>query len=482
SLTARSAGTDMTGGPLNESIILDFTKHFSQIGEVCGEEITAEPGVYYRDFEKKTLEKGMMMPSYPASREICAIGGMVANNSGGEKTLYYGKTENYVEKIKVVLSDGNEYEFEKLDKLELDKKIKEQNFEGEIYKKTFELLNQNYELIKKSKPKVSKNSTGYNIWHVWDKEKGEFDLSKLFVGSQGTLGIMTEATFRLVKAKSHSGLLVVFLKSLEHLPEIVKTLLPLRPISLESFDDNTFKLAAKFFWGFAKQVGAKNFLSLAFKFLPEILAMLTGGVPKLLVLAEFEANNQYEVDKQIAAAREKLLPFGLKTLSANTEEKAKKYWIMRRESFNLLRHRVKNRKTAPFIDDLIVRPEYLPDFLPKLYGILERFKFLYTIAGHMGDGNFHVIPLMRLEREEERAKIAPAMDEVYKLVFQYGGSISAEHNDGLIRSPYLRQMYGEEIYRIFEEIKKIFDPQNIFNPGKKVGADLSYALSHIKKE
>ena len=152
---------------------------------------------------------------------------------------------------------------------------------------------------------------------------------------------------------------------------------------------------------------------------------------------------------------------------------------MRRESFNLLRHKVKGKKTAPFIDDLIVRPEFLSEFLPKLYEILDRYKFLYTIAGHVGDGNFHIIPLMRLEREEERVKIIPAMDEVYKLVFQYGGSISAEHNDGLIRSPYLRQMYGDEIYRIFEEIKKIFDPQNIFNPGKKTSASLEYVLEHF---
>ncbi len=499
SLTARSGGTDMTGGPLSESIVMDFTKHFTKMSvsvkpglpadlsakALTSAEALAEPGVWYRDFEKETLKHGLLMPSYPASREICAIGGMVANNAGGEKTLRYGKTEHYVERLKAVLSDGNEYELKKLNRDELEKKMKSKGLEGEIYSKIFTLLDKNYDLIQKSKPKVSKNSTGYNVWHVWDKAKSGFDLSKLFVGAQGTLGIITEITFRLVRAESHSGLLVIFLKSLEKLPELVNALLPLKPTSLESFDDHTFKLAVKFFWGFAKSMGAKNFLSLAWKFLPEVWAALTGGVPKLVVLVEFEANDQYEVDKQIKRAEiviKELRNLGIKTFVANTEERAKKYWLMRRESFNLLRQKVKGLKTAPFIDDLIVRPEFLPEFLPKLYEILDRYKFLYTIAGHMGDGNFHVIPLMRLEREEERAKIVPVMDEVYKLVFQYNGSISAEHNDGLIRSPYLRQMYGDEIYRIFEEIKKIFDPQNIFNPGKKVGADLNYALNHIKRE
>lgn len=471
SLTARSGGTDMTGGPLSESIILDFTKHFNKI-DVRNGEATAQPGVWYRDFERATLKTGWLLPSYPASREICAIGGMVSNNSGGEKTLKYGKTENYVESLKTVLSDGKEYELKKLNRQELDQKMAGSGFEGEVYRKTFKLLDDNYDLIKNSKPQVSKNSAGYNIWNVWNKEKQEFNLSQLIVGSQGTLGIVTEANFRLVKAKPYSGLLVIFMKKLDRLPDLVNAVLPLKPVSFESFDDHTFKLALKFFWGFA--------ISIAWKFLPEFWMAITGGIPKLVLLAEFEGDSQSEVDAQIKAARERLKDFKIKMIAANTEAKTKKYWAIRRESFNLLRHRVKGKRTAPFIDDLIIKPEDMPEFLPKLYEILDRYQFIYTIAGHVGDGNFHIIPLMELKTEEEKNKIFQSQDEVYKLVFKYGGSFTGEHNDGLIRSPYLKMMYGEKIYAIFEEIKKIFDPQNIFNPGKKVGADLNYTKAHIK--
>lgn len=479
-LTARSGGTDMTGGPLSESIILDFIRYFNKIIYIKDQKAVVQPGMWYRDFEQETLKQNWLLPSYPASKTICAIGGMIANNSGGEKSLKYGKTEDYIEKLKVVLSDGREYEVRKLSKTELDDKMKQQDFEGEIYRRVFQLLDENYEIIKNARLQVSKNSAGYNIWRVWDKEKQEFDLTRLMAGSQGTLSIVTEATLRLIKTKSHSGLLVMFLKKLDPLPQIVKAILPNRPVSFEAFDDNTFKLAAKFFFSFRKTLGTTNLFALAWQFLPEVWKALTGGIPKLVLLAEFEGDNQEEIDSQIKLALENIRALPVKTLIANTKAKAKKYWVMRRESFNLLRQRVKGKRTAPFIDDLIVKPEHLPEFMPKLYKILDKYELLYTVAGHVGDGNLHIIPLMEMKTEAERDKIFSAMEEVYKLVLDYGGSFTAEHNDGLIRTPYLKMMYGDKIYGIFEEIKKIFDPQNIFNPGKKVGGDLEYAKKHIK--
>ncbi|MDO8752069.1 MAG: FAD-linked oxidase C-terminal domain-containing protein, partial [Candidatus Wolfebacteria bacterium] len=123
-----------------------------------------------------------------------------------------------------------------------------------------------------------------------------------------------------------------------------------------------------------------------------------------------------------------------------------------------------------------------PEFLPKLLKILKEYKIAVNIAGHAGDGNFHIIPLMDLKKEEERAKIPVVADKVYDLVLQYGGTITAEHNDGLIRSPYLEKMYGKEVYALFEEVKRIFDPLGIFNPGKKVGASMEYAVAHMKRE
>src|SRR5690606_5343428 len=124
---------------------------------------------------------------------------------------------------------------------------------------------------------------------------------------------------------------------------------------------------------------------------------------------------------------------------------------------------------------------HLPEFFPKLYALLEKEKLLLTVVGHVGDGNFHIIPIMDLADPRTRDIIERLSREVYDLVFQYGGSTAGEHNDGLIRGPYLEQMFGSEIYALFEETKRIFDPDNIFNPGKKVGASLEYALSRLKK-
>ncbi len=482
SLTARSAGTDMGGGPLTESIVMDFTKYFKKISEVSVENnegyITSEPGVFYRDFEKETLKSGYLLPSYPASRSLCAIGGIVANDSGGEKTLKYGKTHDYVERLNVVLSDGELHEIKALTPQELAAKEALHTFEGEIYRKMHALLETNYDVVHAAKPNVSKNSAGYDLWNVWDRTR--FDLTKLFVGSQGTLGIVTEAEFRLVKTKPHSGMLVIFLKDFDSIIPVVKEVLPFKPSSFESFDDKTFKLALKFLWGFIK-ILAKNPFSLAFSFLPEFFLVLTKGMPKLILLAEFEEDTEEAVVTKIDELRKKLLPLHLPMRVAKTKEESDKYWAIRRESFNLLRQRVRGMQAAPFVDDIIVRPEFIPEFLPKLYQILDKYEFFSTVAGHMGDGNFHIIPLLKLANESDRAKIHPAMDEVYTLVLSYGGSITAEHNDGLIRSPYLTQMFGEKVTNLFAEVKTIFDPHGIFNPGKKVGASIEYAMAHIKK-
>jgi len=479
SLTARSGGTDMTGGPLSESIVVEFDKYFNNIGDIKDKLVSVQPGVYYRDFEKETLKEGLIFPSYPASKSICAIGGIVSNNSGGEKTLRYGKTNKYVRRIKAVLSDGNEYEFKKLNKAELQEKKSQDNFEGRIYRKIYELIEDNFEAIQAARPSVSKNSAGYFLWDVWDREY--FDLTQLFVGSQGTLGLITEVELGLVEKEKHSRLVVVFLDDLEKMTKFVQTALKYKPESLEAFDDNTLKLALRFFPDIAKKIGTSNFLSLIFSFLGEGLAIAKKlRLPKFIVLVELTGDSQDDIDSRAKSLREELKASGVYAKITKSGMDTEKYWVMRHESFNLLRNKIKDKRATPFIDDIIVDPKHLPEFLPKLYNILKEYNISPTLAGHAGSGNFHIIPLMDLSLESERKKIPEVADKVYDLILEYGGSITAEHNDGLIRSPYLAKMYGEDIYALFGGVKEIFDPKNIFNPGKKVGADLEYAMKHIK--
>jgi FAD/FMN-containing dehydrogenase len=478
SLTARSAGTDMSGGALSESILVDFTKHFNRIVSVGAGEAVTQPGVFYRDFEKATLAKDLLLPSYPASRDICTVGGMAANNSGGEKSLRYGKTANYVKRLKVVFRDGVERVVEPLTKAQLDIKMSQHDVEGEICRLTWKLVTDHADRIAKAKPHVSKNSAGYALWDVWDGTT--FDLTKVLVGSQGTLGIITEVTYRLVKPQRHSKLLVIFLKDLGPLPGLVNAVLAHGPESFESYDDHTLKFAFRYFGDIAARLGTGNMFSLAWRFLPEAWMIATRGFPKLVMLAEFTGDSEEEVDAKIAAAAKDVAPFKLPMRITKTEAEAEKYWVIRRESFNLLRKHFKKMQTAPFIDDFCVLPAQLPEFLPKLYAVLDKYKLLLTVVGHVGDANFHIIPIMNLQDEKTKTVIAKLSKEVYDLVFSYGGSMTGEHNDGLIRGPFLRQMFGDDVFALFEETKRIFDPDDIFNPGKKAGANLSYAMAHLK--
>lgn len=480
SITARSAGTDMSGGAIGEGIILDFTKHFTH-QEVDLETLRAivEPGVYYRDFEKITLPEHVSMPVYPASKGLAALGGMIMNNCGSENSLRYGQMRNFVEKIDAVLANGREYTFKKLSMTELEYKMNQQDFEGQIYRQIFELIDKNYDLIKSAKPKTVKNSSGYALWDVYDKEAGTFDLAQLFTGSQGTLGLMTSAEIRVMELKEHKRLVTLFLKSWDDLPSAVNKLLPIGAQSMETFDDTTLKLGIRFMPEIAKKSNT-NLIKFLFKFWPEfIIGLKLGGLPKLIVLVEIAESTEKEADKKVEAVIEALKGQALHYRVIADIEEAEKYWTMRRESFNLLREKVKDKQTAPFIDDVCVLPEKLPQFLPKIIKILKKHKIAVNIVGHAGEGNLHIIPLMNLKDPLEREKIPFVSDEVYKLVLEYGGTITAEHNDGIIRTPYVRQMFGDEMYKIFQQTKNIFDPNNIFNPGKKVGGTLEYLKNHI---
>ncbi len=501
SITARAAGTCMAGGPLGESIILDTTRYMHKILHIekynkehvykmhpafvgasdinISGEATVEPGCFYRDFEKVTLEHDLLLPCYTASKSINAVGGMVGNNSGGELTLKYGKTEDYVAELKAVFSDGNEYTIHPLTRHELDLKMAQNDFEGEIYKNLFSLIQKNEDEIKNAKPKVTKNSAGYTLWNVWDEKTQTFDLPKLIVGSQGTLAITTQITFRLVEPLKNSALFVIFMYSLDSLGNIVNDALSASPESIEAYDDKTIKLAVRFWYGFIKKRGLWGAIKLGISFLPE-LGMMFKGMPKLVILVNCAGRDKEEVKNKIDSLGKLFQKYkNIKTRKVFSAAEADKYWTIRRDSFALLREHFQNKRTAPFVDDVVVPVSMLPKFLPKLTEILDRNKLIYNMHGHAASGNFHIIPLLTAGDSLNKELIMKVSDEVYTLVLDMHGSITAEHNDGIIRTPFLLQMYGQKIIDIFEQIKNIFDPKNIFNPGKKVGGSKEYIKSHL---
>jgi FAD/FMN-containing dehydrogenase len=483
SLTARAAGSDMSGGVLTTSVVVVYTKYMNQLIEVSDDFAVVEPGMFYRDFDLETKKHGgLILPSFPASREICALGGMINNNSGGELNLRYGKTERYVRGLSVTLADGSSAEFKKISLHELEEKKNGNNFEAQIYRDMHRLLVEHKEEIESSTPTVTKNSAGYALWDVLDEEAGTFDLARLLVGAQGTLALVNEAKIGLVKPKEKRAMMVAFLHSLKDVPEVMHRILPLQPESCESYDENTLKLALRFFPELFKQLGFVNMLKLGVSFIPELLMFVRGGAPDLIIMAEFAEDTDEEALKKAREAAWALRDINAKTEVINTALGAKKFWTIRRESFALLRKNPKGLKAAPFIDDFVVHVDDLPLFLPELIALLAPYRLTFTIAGHVGDGNFHIIPLMNLADEHSHDVILELSEKVYALVHQYHGSITGEHNDGIIRTPYLPMMFTPKMLELFAQTKHIFDPQNILNPGKKVGGTIAdikkYMMSH----
>lgn len=479
SVTTRSAGSDMSGAAIGHSLVLSMTKHFSHIQGVKGNLLHTQPGVFIRDIDPLLASHNLMLGSAPASRNIATIGGMVGNNSGGEQSLRYGNTERSVRELKVVFSDGNEYVVKPLQKKELLIKIKQPTFEGKLYKQVYELIETHYDLIHNARPKVNKNSMGYNLWSVWDRDTGIFDMTRLITGSQGTLGIITDIVIETVPKPAHTGLLLAYVSSFKQLGEIIPIVMKYKPSTFEGFDDITFNLGVKYFSTFSKQLGVKEMLKQQ-AWLLRSVARFRGHLPNILLMIEFEGETKAEVYKKISALHEVLKTFKLRMDIEGDEAASAPFWQIRRSSLSLLRNRVHNKYASPFIDDMTVQPKYLPEFLPKVRQIIRKYKLPATLSGHFGDGNFHIVPLMDIENKAEQVKLEPVLRELIPIVLKYGGTMAGEHNDGMVRGPWLPAVFGNDMFALFKYTKEIFDPHYMFNPHKKTDASWEYSMDHIR--
>ncbi len=480
SITPRSAGTDMSGGAISGSLLLDMTRHFNKIESLKGSLLHVQPGVFMRDIDPVLLKADLHLGCVPASRMLCTIGGMVGNNSGGEQSLRYGNTERWVRSLKVVFGDGNEYIVRPLTKKQLEAKIRENTYEARLYQQVFKLIEANYDLIKNARPHVNKNSMGYNLWSVWDRETGVFDMTHLITGSQGTLGIVTDITIEAVPKAPHSGLLLAYLPSIKRLGEIIETVMHHSPATFEGFDDITFNLGIRYFKTFRKQLGTKEWLRQQ-TWLLKSVAQFRGHLPSMLLMIEFDGTTKDEVLNKISKLHDDLRKYSIRMDIEADEQSSAPFWQIRRAALALLRNQVQGRYASPFIDDMAVPPKHLPKFIPKLRKVIRKYNLPATIQGHFGDGNFHVIPLMDITGTKDQAKLEPVMRELIPIVLSYGGTMAGEHNDGMVRGPWLPAVFGDKMFALFKQTKEIFDPQYIFNPHKKTDASWEYSMSHIRK-
>lgn len=474
-LGTRAGGTCMTGAPLTESVLLNLTKHMGYI-EVNPEEKTAivEMGAMYRDIETKTMVHDMYLASYTSSKDMCGIGGMIGNNASGEKSIRHGATIDNVLSLKVVLSDGFEYEFGEIAKDEFVVKTKLETLEGDIYRmvqKQLEMHKNTVNSLTVDHP-VTKCASGYRIDKVEKRnpKTGEvtYNVASLFVGSQATLGIITEAKIKLTQKENHRKMIFIGIRELSELPTILKIVMDNDPESVETFDINTFERAKTFYPEHTNRI--ENLLK---------SAPIKGMSYKLFIIAEFAGDDQEITLQQAKTTSQTLLQLhDLQVFSVDTDADYESIWLIRRTSFGVMRDFKDGTKHAvPCIEDVIVPITHFDIFVPKLIKILEDQHIFYGFHGHIGDGSMRVIPIFDLADTNISEQIDMLCKSVFSLVKELGGNMSADHSDGIIRTPYLREFYGEEIYNIFVDIKNTFDPKNIFNPGKKIGG----TVGDIKK-
>lgn len=456
SITPRGKGTDQSGGALGEGLMMVFPAHMNKLLRLEKESITIQPGILYSEFQKVLHTHQRFLPPYPSSIAYSTLGGAIANNACGEKTLKYGATRDYVRRLKVVLSNGEVIETRHLSHRELQRKKGLKTLEGEIYRQIDGLLLDNKALIEKHHPKTSKNSSGYAVWDVKDKDGG-FDLTQLIVGSQGTLGIVTEATLHTEAFNPRTTLLVGYFDSLEKAGEAVLKLLPLGPSALEVVDINLLEFLRKH----QPQ---------------QIEGLVPEQLPKITLLIEFDNFSQLQqtLKRQRAERILKKLARSHRVTTKHHEQEA--LWRIRRGAAAVIWMTQGKKKALPLIEDGVVPVQKLPQFLTKVYKLLEKYGLEIAVWGHAGNANFHMQPFMDLSKATDRKKALELADEFYDMVISMGGSTCGEHNDGILRSPYLRKLYGSEMYDLFRQVKHIFDPLDILNPGKKT--DMTRADIH----
>ncbi len=463
-ITARGSGTDQSGAAIGEGIILAFPAHMNRILELDGKsgDMILEPGINYGKVQQTLFTHNRFLPPYPSSLEYSTIGGAVANNASGEKSVKYGNTYDFINSLRVVLANGEVIQTGRISKREVNKKLGLATFEGEVYRNLDTLIEENSQLIKDIK--TVNTSAGYGLAKVRKKD-GSFDLTPLFVGSQGTLGLVTEISLATEPHNPNTSVISASIHELEVMSEVIRELKAMKekPSAIEIVNDQLLNF-----------VHAHN---------PnQLKGLIQTPYPKIFMIIEFD-NPADRVQKKLAKKVSKLLK------SKHIEHKVEfdqheieNIWRVRHSASSFISYADKNMRALPIIEDGIVPTDRLADFMKELYALLSRNNFDPIVWGSAGMGVIHVRPILDLQQVGDRQRAFKVIDEYYSLVTSMGGSTSSGHNDGRLRAPYLGKVFGPEVLGLFERVKQIFDPYGTLNPGVKVGVGLEDIKPIVRNE
>src|ERR671933_325803 len=444
-VTARGAGTGLLGQSLSDSVLIDCTKHMNKISEIADDYVVIEPGIVKGVLDRELKKRGKFLPPDPASSNYCTIGGMIANNSSGSHCLSYGNTIDFIKEIRVAYSDGSSGLLGDIKHAAIGELGNDAN--GRLLKGLFELLSGQSVSLKEHYPQVSKNSCGYRLDALIDDDY--FSPQKLFAASEGTLGIVTSAQMRIIDIPTCRPLLLLGFENLLSAVYIVPLILKSNPTALELLDHSAFS-----FREITQETGNNN--------------TVTGGIDCLLFV-EFAGDNLTDVEINVKSCLNKLSCRCVLIESVSDEQGIIRIWQARKNALNqIMKLTIGSRKPIGLIEDTVVSPYLLYEYTQYLQQVYARYKVDYVIYGHAGDGNLHTRPLIDVNSRSEIELLQNLAQDVFTKVVRFGGTITGEHGDGLARTKYIEYMYAGKIISLFKEVKKLFDPKFIMNPGKKV--------------
>jgi len=448
-ITPRGGGTSLAGQAVGRSLQMDLSKHMNQIIEVNVEERWArvQPGVVLDELNAHLKPMGLLFAPDVSPSNRANVGGMIGNNSCGAHSIIYGKTIDHVLELNVVLSDGTATTFGPVDDDKYADKVKQGGMEGRIYDNICRIAAKNRDEIDARYPKIMRRVGGYNLDEFIGD--GPFDLCKMVVGSEGTLVAITEARVNLVPLPVHTGLNVChftdLIESMKAAVEILKT----GPTSVELVDRTILDLA---------------------KIAPEAAKqrLFIEGDPEAILAVEYYGETAEEVSKKMdvleTLLRDKNL--GYACVRAMTATEQANIWGVRKAGLGLLMGMKGDTKPATFVEDTAVSPEKLPEYIRRFDEIVRRHDTVASYYAHASVGTIHIRPMINLKKIDEIARMRSIAEEIRDLVLEFGGAMSSEHGDGLVRSEWNETVFGSQLYNAFKEVKAVFDPNGIMNPGK----------------
>ncbi|MFC7523963.1 FAD-binding and (Fe-S)-binding domain-containing protein [Parapedobacter sp. GCM10030251] len=455
-LIPRTAGTSLAGQVVGRGIVVDVSKHFNQVLEVNVAErwVRVQPGVIRDDLNAYLRPYGLMFGPETSTANRAMIGGMVGNNSCGLHSIVWGDTRSHLRSANVLLDDASEVVFEALNEQALFNKLKQTGREGAIYRGVNELLANpaNKQAIQVGYPKraLTRRNTGYALDMLSDASE-PFNFCKLFAGSEGTLGILTEAKLNLLPLPPKEvGLLCIHCHTLVESLEANIVALRHHPEASELVD--------KYIMDFTK--GHPTY---------QYNRFFIEGDPEALLMVEFRAETLAEVQQKAAALKADLVCQGLGYAHPLiTGPDTNLVWDVRKAGLGLIRNLPGDTQPVNLIEDCAVSPEDLPAYITDLQRLLDNHGLKASYYAHAGAGELHVEPLINLKTEAGKKAFRSVLAETTQLVKKYNGSLSGEHGDGRLRGEFIGAVLGDEVYALLKQVKEIFDPRGIFNANKIV--------------